>query len=465
MRSNRLGCLTGTGILAALITALAIAGYAYARGGLIYNPGPLNAQKGEVLGGVTSHADIGGDCEACHTAPWDSAVMADRCAACHVGIATQMKDVASMHGTMLHDNPDLGCRHCHPEHRGADASLTEMDDAAFPHEVVGFSLNGHPLTAAREPFNCHDCHTDNISTFDPKTCDTCHRQMDLAYMTAHTLSFGGACLACHDGVDRFDESFDHNVFSFKLRGKHIGLACDKCHFTARGLGDFTVTLQDCYSCHHNEDPHEARYGLSCADCHTEDGWTPATFDHSLSAFKLEGEHAEVACESCHQNGVYQGTPADCYSCHQQDDEHNGQFGTDCAACHNPSDWEDADFDHNRSSFPLTGRHVGVACERCHAGGVFAGVSTACASCHGDPAYHAGLFGLDCAACHTVENWSARYRGPHPGIADEGGSGVNHGGASCRDCHTQTLHSATCLACHDSNNPDDDGGGGDGGDDD
>ena len=30
MRSNRLGCLSGVGILAALITALAIAGYAYA---------------------------------------------------------------------------------------------------------------------------------------------------------------------------------------------------------------------------------------------------------------------------------------------------------------------------------------------------------------------------------------------------------------------------------------------------
>jgi hypothetical protein len=394
MGSRRPGCFTSTGLIAALVTAFVIAGYAYARGGLMYSPGPLNSQSGEMLGGVTSHAEIAGDCDACHTAPWESAVMAERCAVCHTGIAIQMMDVASVHGAMLHDNPELGCRHCHPEHRGADAPLTEMDNTAFPHEVVGFSLNGHPLTAAREPFTCHDCHADDISTFDLITCDTCHRQMDLVFMTAHTLSFGGACLDCHDGVDRFDESFDHNVFSFQINGRHVGLTCDQCHFNARRLGDFQVT------------------------------------------------------------------PQDCYSCHQQDDDHNGQYGTDCSACHNPSDWEDADFDHNRSSFPLTGRHVGVACERCHAGGQFAGVSAACSSCHGDPAYHAGLFGLDCAACHTVENWSARYVGPHPGIADEGGSGVNHGGASCRECHTQTLHSATCLACHDSNNPDDDGGGDD-----
>ncbi|HEX2990110.1 MAG TPA: cytochrome c3 family protein, partial [Anaerolineales bacterium] len=118
MRSNRLGCLTGTGLLTALFTAFVIAGYAYARGGLMYNPGPLNEEPGEMLGGVTSHAETGGDCSACHTAPWEPAEMADRCVNCHGDIAVQMRDVASMHGSMLHDNPDLGCRHCHPEHRG-----------------------------------------------------------------------------------------------------------------------------------------------------------------------------------------------------------------------------------------------------------------------------------------------------------------------------------------------------------
>ena len=461
MRSNRLGCLTGTGFITVLFTAFVIAGYAYARGGLMYNPGPLNGERGRMLGGVTSHAETGGDCSACHTAPWEPAVMADRCVNCHGGIAVQMQDVASMHGSMLHDNPDLGCRHCHPEHRGADARLTELDDTAFPHEAVGFSLNGHPLTVAREPFSCSDCHAGDISTFELSTCDTCHRKMDVSFMTAHTLAYGGACLDCHDGVDRFGHPFDHSEFPFPLRGEHEGLACDRCHLNARGLSDFPVIPQDCYSCHHTDEPHEGRFGVRCADCHTEDGWIPASFDHNLSAFKLEGEHAEADCESCHIDRQYKGTPMDCYSCHRQDDEHDGGYGTDCAACHNPSDWEDADFDHNRSNFPLTGGHAGLECERCHEGGRFVEISTACASCHGDPAYHAGLFGFDCAACHTVDNWSARYRGPHPDVGDDddGGRGINHGGASCQDCHTQTLHSATCLACHNSNNPDDDGGDG------
>jgi hypothetical protein len=124
--------------------------------------------------------------------------------------------------------------------------------------------------------------------------------------------------------------------------------------------------------------------LDCSQCHTADGWSPAKFDHNLSIFKLEGQHTEAACESCHVNRQFKGTPMDCYSCHQQDDEHAGQYGTDCAACHNPSSWDNVDFDHNRSNFPLTGGHAGVACERCHASGQFAGL-TLHASCASDPA--------------------------------------------------------------------------------
>ena len=460
MHKNRLGCLTGTGIIAVMITAFVIAGYAYAKGGMIYNPGPLSAQSGEMLGGVTSHAEIGGDCKACHTAPWESAKMADRCSVCHSVVATQMKNVASMHGKMEHDNPDLSCRHCHPDHRGADAQLTVMEDTLFPHEVVGYSLNGHQLTSVREPFTCDDCHHGDISTFASDSCQTCHRQMDVSFTQAHLLAFGADCLVCHDGVDRYGDDFNHDQFTFQLTGKHANVNCTDCHLDARTIADLQSVSQDCISCHRIDEPHEGRFGLNCAECHSSNGWSPAKFDHNLSVFKLEGKHVEVQCEDCHQNGEYKGTPMDCYSCHKQDDEHEGKFGTDCSACHNPSDWEDATFDHNLSDFPLTGRHVGLACEQCHSSGQFAGLPTACVNCHSDPAYHAGMFGSNCAECHTTDNWSARYRGSHPGIADEGGRGVNHGGTSCRGCHTKTLHTATCTKCHDSNNPDGDRKGGD-----
>lgn len=464
MRNNRLGCLSGTGILAAIITSLIIVGYVYARGGLLYNPGPLNAQSGEMLGGVTSHAETGGDCQACHTAPWERATMADRCAECHGAIAIQMQDVASLHGRMLHDNPGLECRHCHPEHRGADVPLTEMTDASFPHEAVGFSLEGHAFTSTNDPFPCDDCHRGDISTFDVLVCRDCHADLEPAFALGHSIEFGDACLACHDGVDRFGKKFVH-VSEFALSGGHSGLTCSQCHTDARTLADFENASLDCYSCHRRDDPHAREFGTDCAVCHNPTNWEDATFDHNLAVFKLEGKHAEIRCEECHTNNVFKGTPTDCFACHQGDDEHGGRFGTDCAACHTPDDWGNATFDHNQSNFPLTGRHAALTCEQCHVNSQFAGLSTSCAACHGDPVYHAGMFGTDCASCHSTDNWFAVYRGPHPSIADEGGSGVNHGNTSCRTCHTQTLSSATCLSCHDSNNPDGEGeGGGEGGDD-
>jgi hypothetical protein len=459
-KSNRLGCLTGTGILAILITAFVIVGYAYASGGLMYSPGALSAKSGETLGGVTSHAEIAGNCEKCHTAPWSSEKMADRCAVCHGEIASEMQNVASMHGKLMHDNPQLSCRHCHPEHRGANAQLTVLEGALFPHEAVGYSLNGHQTTTTGKPFVCNDCHHGDISTFAPDSCQTCHSQIDIAFTQAHLLAFGTDCRACHDGVDRYGKGFNHSNFAFKLTGKHASVICTQCHLNARNIVDLQTLPQDCNSCHRKDEPHEGRFGFDCAACHSTDAWKPAKFDHNLSIFKLEGSHARVDCEKCHLNGIYKGTPMDCFSCHKQDDQHAGKFGTDCAACHKPTKWDEVTFDHNKSNFPLTGAHTLVACEKCHTTGQFKGLSTACASCHADPAFHAGMFGLDCATCHTTLNWSARYTGPHPAIeGGEGGSGINHGGASCRDCHTQTLRAATCTKCHDSNKPGDGGGGG------
>ncbi len=451
MRTNRLGCLSSTAVFSALLTLLVIVGVSFASGGQMFSAGDLNAQPGPMLGGAASHADIQ-QCAACHPSPWSADRMADRCAACHGEIVIQMRDVAALHGAIEHRNPNLGCAHCHPEHRGANAPLTLVQSGNFPHDVFDYSLAAHRQKPDRAPFDCTDCHSGDFSRFDQTLCADCHRGIDPAFTTAHMLGWGKDCLACHDGVDTYGSHFDHGRVGFQLTGGHAGVICTKCHLDARTLSDLRSAPTDCYACHRLDDPHESRFGTDCSACHNPSDWENATFDHNLAAFKLEGEHAEVACEQCHINGQYKDTPTDCYSCHRQDDEHSGQFGTDCGGCHNPSDWENAAFDHNLSNFPLTGAHAGAACERCHMAGQFAGLSTACVSCHADPPFHAGMFGTACETCHSTSNWHAAYYGPHPGIADEGGRGVNHGGASCRDCHTVNLYSATCTACHDSNNP-------------
>jgi Zn finger protein HypA/HybF involved in hydrogenase expression len=207
--------------------------------------------------------------------------------------------------------------------------------------------------------------------------------MDLAFAQAHLLAFGTDCLACHDGVDRYGDNFNHSGLVFQLTGKHADVICTQCHLDARTIVDLQSTPQDCLSCHRADEPHEGRFGSDCAACHSTEGWKPAKFDHNLANFKLEGDHREVKCEQCHINNVYKGTPIDCYACHKEDDEHGGKFGTDCAACHQPTGWKDVTFDHNKSNFPLTGRHTGLACEQCHTNSQFAGLSTACSSCHND----------------------------------------------------------------------------------
>ena len=41
------------------------------------------------------------------------------------------------------------------------------------------------------------------------------------------------------------------------------------------------------------------------------------------------------------------------------------FPTDCTLCHTTTNWTASTFNHNTTSFPLTGAHTTVACASCH----------------------------------------------------------------------------------------------------
>jgi hypothetical protein len=312
--------------------------------------------------------------------------MADLCVDCHGRIALQMREMVTLHGAMYQKQPKLECRACHLEHNGADAPLTDLKSGEFPHELLGFSLNGHRLTAGNEAFTCADCHHQDFSTPASDSCDACHRQMDPVFAQAHLLSFGAACLDCHDGVDRFGNSFNHNAFAFKLTGQHPQVSCVQCHVDARGLADFQGVPQDCYSCHRTDDPHESRFGTDCSGCHTTDSWEGATFDHNRSNFPLTGAHLNVACEACHTTGQFAGLSPQCVSCHTDPEFHLGSFSTNCADCHSTTAWLPASFNLSH---------------------------------------------------------------PEPSV-DEEGSGANHGYTTCRTCHPSTVREYTCLACHSDN---------------
>jgi hypothetical protein len=449
--NRRLGCLTGGGLLAAALTLGIVLVFFFARGGAMFSPGPLNAEAGEeALGGgaiapVRSHADTGGRCAACHTAPWSSATLSDRCLACHSSVANELTGNQGLHARLRGQAASFDCRGCHTEHRGATATLTEIQADAFPHSATGYELTGHQTAAGGKPVACGDCHTTSITQFDVATCTDCHRQLDAAYMTAHVADFGHACLGCHDGVDRYSRKrFDHNILPFPLEGKHAEVACNKCHAGATTVAGLQSTKSACVDCHQKDDTHKGQFGTDCAGCHNTNAWPDAQFDHSKTVFPLTGKHEGVKCQDCHQNGVFKDTSQNCVGCHQKDDAHKGQFGTDCAGCHNTNAWPEAQFDHSKTAFPLTGKHEGVNCQDCHQNGVFKGTQADCVACHADPAFHKDAFGTRCADCHTTAGWQpATFNLRHTFPIDHG----ERGASTCRTCHPNSVKAYTCYGCH------------------
>ncbi len=357
------------------------------------------------------------------------------CAGCHGAAPLTLavlkaapQDCFSCHASIDAHQGGLGvdCGQCHTPQNWQTAKIDH-------------SLTAFPLAGKHASVSCQDCHQNGVFKGLPKDCFSCHQKDD-----AHQGDLGRDCGQCHTPLDWQQATLDHSLTAFPLIGKHQTAACTDCH--ANHV--FKGTPKDCFSCHQKDDAHQGDLGLNCGGCHTPTGWLPATVDHSLTRFPLVGKHIGVDCQACHVNNVFKGTPGICYACHAKDDAHKGQFGQDCGLCHIPAGWLPPTFDHAKTIFPLTGAHLRVACVSCHrqgAGGiVFAGTPSACSACHADPAYHQGLFGLNCVSCHNTAAWvPATFNQPHT-------FPINHGGAgsTCRNCHPTSLSTYTCYKCHD-----------------
>jgi hypothetical protein len=442
MNNNRLGCLSTTAILASLISILVIGGYVFFNGNVFFTAGALNAEAGEVLGGASSHADVGKSCEKCHTAPWDKATMGDRCMDCHAEIRQQLATADSMHAQMVKDLT-LKCQDCHTEHRGPTAPITHMVVGHFPHDTTGFSLASHIRQENGAVFTCVDCHGDDITRFDPAVCQQCHANLDGAFSAAHEKAYGTDCQGCHDGRESLNKEFNHARTAFKLAGKHVSVLCEKCHINVRKAADFKNLDSKCVACHQKDDEHGGKFGTDCERCHSVESWEDSTFDHSTAKFKLDGKHTSADCESCHSNGVFEGTPTTCIGCHQKDDEHAGNLGQDCAACHTTAGWKPATFDHSKADFKLDGEHSEVACEKCHLTKAYKDTPSACYACHEKDDDHKGKYGKDCAACHSTNGWKpATFDHNLSKFRLDGG----HANVTCEKCHPNARFAGTPLVC-------------------
>jgi len=247
-----------------------------------------------------------------------------------------------------------------------------------------------------------DCHEDAHDGQFAKApyenrCESCHTVNDF-----HRSNFS---IAMHDGT------------RFPLQGAHAVVPCNECHKEgADGRHDKILPFHfkdvSCSACH--MDPHRGEFNArmaqagaksnvnGCEACHNVRSWADTHgFDHMKTDFPLLGAHRTVQCKACHPNPAGAGLTSfkvsskNCAYCHE--DVHGGQFikngETLCKDCHSSERWAPSTFDHERTSFPLTGGHTNVPCNACHTqiqlvGGhaviLYSLAPRKCADCHSTP---------------------------------------------------------------------------------
>lgn len=335
--NERLGFMSATGGLAAGVVLAVVLAWSLLGGPVLFSPGPLNAvAKTRTLSGVATHAQLT-SCGACHSAPWDTKSMADKCMACHTDVADQVRTRSGLHGRLVGGAVSPTCRGCHTEHHGPAGALT-VTDATFPHDLTTYSLSGHRRTAAGAKVTCMQCHPAGLAQFDQTTCTSCHTALKSAFMSRHTSSYGPHCLGCHNGSDRYGAGFDHRGFTFHLTGKHATITCYSCHTGAISLQAMRSTPQGCYSCHAKSDKHKGALGRQCGQCHTSAAWTGAKFDHTIFPVDHGRSERVATCKTCHPADV---TTYTCFGCHRHTEatiaaRHEGRSLAeiaDCIRCH------------------------------------------------------------------------------------------------------------------------------------
>jgi hypothetical protein len=262
------------------------------------------------------------------------------------------------------------------------------------------------LTGEHAQVACQDCHLPGpdgtILRGTPQECYACHAADD-----AHQGGLGQDCAVCHTPDGWSETSFDHSQSAFPLAGQHVQVACNDCHLESPTGRIFRGTPTLCGACHVQDDPHNGEFGQQCDACHTVDGWEQVTFDHSKSAFPLDGAHQDLLCQDCHQTAtgemVFRGTPLECAGCHAEPAYHLGVFGQECQRCHTTSAWQPAVFD-GPHTFPINHGDSGNTCRDCHSDTLS---SYTCATCHSDAEMaeehrKEGISNIrDCLSCHPT----------------------------------------------------------------
>jgi len=388
------------------------------------------------------------DCNACHVGGKYKGTPAN-CVGCH------LKDFqGTKNPNHVQANFPQTCQGCH--------NTSAWQPANFDHSLIGF-----PLTGAHATLQCSQCHINNNYNLTSTQCVSCHLKdyqgtTDPNHVQAN---FPTTCQNCHSTVNWLGATFDHASTGFALTGTHKTLQCSQCHVN----GNYKLTSGACVNCHLKDyqgttNPNHVSGGFptTCDSCHSTINWLGATFNHSSTGFPLTGFHATVPCAQCHVNNNYNLTSTACVTCHLNDfnattapNHTQVGFPQQCQVCHNTTAWIPSSFNHNNTTFPLTGFHTTVPCAQCHVNNNYLTLPTACVGCHQadyngttNPNHIAAGFPTTCQTCHNTSSWLGAvfnhtyFPIPHNGIN------------TCSNCHTNPSNYLvfSCINCHTHDKP-------------
>ncbi|MDP1693832.1 MAG: cytochrome c3 family protein [Burkholderiaceae bacterium] len=400
-------------------------------------------RPGDVIQG---HAKWEEECSKCHVR-FDRAAQDRLCMDCHKEVGQDMRERSGYHGRLK----PQACRACHTDHRGRAARIVELDKPKFDHAQTDYLLRGKHAKV-----ECEKCHEPKKKYWQAASdCKACHRKDDV-----HKGSLGLKCADCHTENDWKEAKLDHDKTHFPLNGKHVDTKCVDCH--RKGV-EYKDAPRTCIGCHKKDDDgrkgHKGLYGEKCESCHGAKAWKPATFNHDTETkYALVGKHRSAKCADCHTGHLYKdkiGTT--CIDCHRRDDDglkgHKGSLGRDCAACHSERGWkEKGRFDHDKTKFPLLGKHVDTKCADCHKSTNYKEAPKDCYGCHKKDDKHEATLGTKCESCHIERDWKTTHtRFDH----DKTKFRLRNAHAArkvvCKDCHSDLKRyrdtPMDCYACH------------------
>lgn len=194
------------------------------------------------------------------------------------------------------------------------------------------------------------------------------------------------------------------------------------------------------------------------------------------------------CIQCHESGK-EISGAKCLACHTEIREqiaskhgfHFANSSNTCLTCHKEhlgkeakiTKFDEAQFDHTKTGFPLAGKHGSLKCEQCHDDKfikintvqkilsgyphkTYWGLNPRCISCHTDR--HKGKTGAECQSCHGTNAWSPATTFDHE--KTKYALVGKHKSIECAKCHEEvrkkaptdpilftTKTFADCTPCH------------------